>query len=51
MITHKSVEKIIYLHSISINHTKLLIISITANTIGQKNAFIHIPSHLQGGLA
>ena len=36
MIKHKSVEKVIYLHSISINHAKLLIISITANTFGQK---------------
>ena len=36
MITHKSVEKVIYLHSISINHANLLIISITANTFGQK---------------
>lgn len=36
MIKHKSVEKVIYLHNISINHANLLIISITANTIGQK---------------
>lgn len=28
----------------------LLIISITANTIGQKNGFIHIQSTLQGDL-
>ena len=36
MIKHKSVEKVIYLHNISINHANLLIISITANTFGQK---------------
>lgn len=36
MIKHKSVEKVIYLHNISINHANLLIISITANTIRQK---------------
>ena len=36
MIKHKSVEKVIYLHSISFNHANLLINSLTANTIGQK---------------